>query len=355
MGRICPILNHPLKDGVLVNDMAVVSFIQKRNIDFLPTELVCRSCKQEVVKLFNKKLKRARELYKSRLRDGSVSSLKTSKSSSSTASSVNGGSQPITEIEQSVETNAAAVSTTVERTQRDQDIAHNTNTSGTISREQLFVSNPHFSVPQSNLSQNSMPTAHSEQVQNEPSTKVISVSKTAIVLSTSISNTHSILQENGKNPIINKIPAPSELATQHRNVTIRKRTIKDFLTKQAPRPNVIPITPPSTISRSSTNAIKQFIHKTASNASDTDDDTRRLSQEPTTSGAATSTNKRLRTAAIISDSDDEDAPYLSLNAVNGTRLPHVQPIPPKRKRQPETRKSIAQDIMDEYIKDITGG
>ena len=398
MGRICPILNHPLNDGVLIEDEALISFIQKRNVDFLANELVCRSCKHEVTKLYNKKLKKAIELHRSRYHEGSVSSLKTSKNSTSSGAS--------TTSEHSVSL----------RESRRKGIQAEEITQKVIARSAYDLTTLQQNGNEANVSGNSNQSSSSKAV----STNVMQPS-------THYNNENSILQENQINlaNTQNSNAAITNDANSFKNVTVRKkRTIKDFLTAKPKEiipqhANIVPVvisatevmTPSvhnkpkgilqtvsplkkkplaqhvtydtevetrettavqrisnlSTTTNSKQTAIVQMQTKaiaTYTTPHNDDDVNRRLSQEPTTSKAAaassstsTNSNKRPISAVIEDDDDDDDEEEqaLSLNALNGTRLPHVQPLPPKRKSQPDQPRPIVHDIMDEYIRDITGG
>lgn len=326
MGRICPILNHPLVDGVLVEDDALVKFIQKRNLDFLASEFVCKTCKQEIIKLYNKILKKAKALHHSRFHHSSVSSLKTSNAASSSS-------------ERSVSHYESLQSGQVQKT-----LNYKNNTVHT-SAQQLNVG----------IDNSSVQNNHSD---NSSLAKTASVNQTHMQVLTSITNTYSILQENQINKATNIKATPVEFGN-FRNVTIRKKTIKDYLTAGPSTQNgVASAIPGVNISTQNNSQIiisanQRKPQQIASETEDGGDVDRRLSQQPTTSKAV-NIYKRPISAIVYSD-DDDDEP-LSINAYNGTRLPHIQPIPPKRKQNPiESPKSFTRDIMDEYIKDITGG
>ncbi|KAM7364394.1 uncharacterized protein ACRADG_000907 [Cochliomyia hominivorax] len=310
MGRICPILNHPLNDGVLVEDEAVVGFIQKRNIDFLPNELVCRSCKREVIKLYQKKKKKATALYKSLYHDGSISSLNKSSKASSIASERSLTRNELQQSSELINNNTTANS--------------NTNNSSISIKQQN--GNKSNSFKESNRSKNS--------------SSLSKTSSSPTAASKVTENQNKQQQPNQRKTI------PGEIG-RNANVTVRKKTIRDFLTIQPP--------PSSTTTAATTR------HIVASDEHDNSEVIRRLSQEPTTSSKAivstkapVNSNKR-PISAIVDDESDEDDERLSLNAYNGTPLPHIQPLPPKRKPVADRAISMARDIMDEYIKDITGG
>lgn len=315
----CAIYNHPLVDGVLVEKRGVINFIRKRITEFRTMEKICRTCKESITKIYYDKMRRAIALQKSRLRDSSIPSISSTTSSSHHATS------------------------------------HHSSSASQDSYDRLIEQTPNHVK----IKRKSLPQAISTSLAVTPS-----VILTSYINATSRSNKHSILQENlqslttdslkngsaksnsqtlssriaqsgieevseeenfivpgnfSKNPRLSQEPTTSKAATS--NVTVRKRTIPDYL--------------------------KAVTSNTR----------RDLEQSTTSKAAATENVSRKRPISEVvnvdSDEDDDDEPRLSLNAFNGTRLPNIQPMPPKRK--PRTDLTPSQLAMEVYARDITGG
>lgn len=395
MGRICPILNHPLNDGVLIEDKALIHFIQKRNVDFLSTEYVCRSCKHEVTKLYNKKLKKAIELQRSRYHEGSISTLKTSKNSSSSsgASITSEHSVPSKEpqekstseeVTQNVSINGANISTIPQKNGNDGHANENSNESGNskevstrFAQRATYYDNDNFILQENQKNLANIQNSTLDVRNNTDPTKFKNVTmrkrtvrdfftpkrNTTVPKETTALNvqkkTKSILQTGSsvrKTPIFQHVTFDTELENA-KNIENSNNTKVSKENRASTKPVQVEI-----ISVSKSLYDNSLLH----NNNDEEVD-RRLSQEPTTSKAAAAASATKSISSIpnshkrpishitdFEDDDDNDLP-LSLNAVNGTRLPHIQPVPPKRKSQPDQPRPIVHDIMDNYIKDITGG
>ncbi|TMW42977.1 hypothetical protein DOY81_011942 [Sarcophaga bullata] len=350
MGRICPILNHPLNDGVLIEDEALISFIQKRNVDFLPNELVCRSCKHEVTKLYNKKLKKAIELHRSRYHEGSISSLKTSKNSTSSgASTTSGHSVSLREsqqkgiqaqgITQNVIARSAYDLTTLQQNGNETNASGDSNRSSSSKAEnQINLANTQSSnaanssknvtIRKKRTIRDFLTLKPKELIPQHASIFPVVVSATEIITPSLRNKTKGILRTVSplkKKPLAQHVTYDTEVEIRETTAVTR---ISNVSTSTNSNQTAIVQMQTQAIPTSTTPAVT-YANSLLINDNNDDDVNRRLSQEPTTSkaaaaGSSTSASSSKRPISAVTEDDDDDDggdQSLSLNAFNGTRLP----------------------------------
>lgn len=419
MPMSCAVADHELRDGVLVTNPEHIEFIRIAIKDFRPRAEICRTCKEAMEFMFERKQRRA-ILKRKRDRQSQLNSVSSVRSSSSSVSSRNSSTGMIhndtidkivnkTPIHQSQSRNnslaaARAISQVMVSSADESSILSQTviplqdvtkkranfvsteieqiNTprlqtylGGNLNREELLFSPTIYDDEGGRVSGEIevQTTPHSSRIlRNLNTTGNQQVSANTVIAAKKVTLSATPIAAKAVQKAKSNVPQPQENATQT-IVASKKPNVTDIRKFTVAIPRVAqPISPPSTMIRLSQ---EPSTSTSAANNKDADQQPSsntnvRLSQEPSTSTAATAATPRhqfQRATAVngkqilsqestfTDDATEIDDDDEPRYSLNYFNGTRMPNVQPIIKRSKQSFQHPNPDVMDIYLKGTTGG